>query len=106
MDNFNPAVKCPHCRGVNKPSISGWGREGLNNRLHNCKHCKKEYTVIIYVETSTNYKISDMHIRAMRSHIETRKEQIKEMESGLVKEATGLAKEYIRVEASTGGTQN
>ncbi len=106
MDNFNPAVKCPHCKGINKPSISGWGREGLNNRLHQCKHCEKEYVVVVYVETTTDYKISDMHIRGMKSRIEARKEQIREMESELVSKATGLAKEYIRVEASTGGRQN
>jgi len=106
MDNFNPTIKCPHCGQVNRPSISGWGREGLNNRQHTCKHCNKDYTVVVYVETSTDYKISDMHIRGLKSRIEARKEQIREMESGLVSEATGLAREYIRVEASTGGSQN
>lgn len=106
MDNFNPTVRCPHCGGTNRPSISGWGREGLNNRTHQCKHCKEEYTVVVYVETSTDYKISDMHISAIKSRIEVRKEQIKEMESNLISEATSLAKEYIRVEASTCGSQN
>lgn len=106
MDNFNPRVKCPYCGFVNKPSISGWGSEGMNTRLHNCKRCNNEYTVIIYTEASTDYKISAMHLSALRSKIEARKQQIKEMESGLVREATGLAKEYIRVEASTGGNQN
>jgi len=106
MDNFNPTIRCPHCGGVNRPSISGWGREGLNNRLHNCKNCGEEYTVVIYVETSTDYKISDMHISALKSRIEVRKEQIKAMESGLVSQAAAFAKEYIRVEASTGGNQN
>ena len=106
MDNFNPTVRCPHCGGINKPSISGWGRKGLNSRLHQCKHCLEDYVVLIYVETSTDYKVSDMHIRAIKSRIEARIEQIKEMESGLVGEATALAKEYLRVEASTGGNQN
>ena len=106
MENFNPTVRCPHCGGVNRPSISGWGRQGLNNRQHMCKHCQKEYTVVVYVETSTDYKISDMHISALKSRIKTRKEQIKEMESGLVSEANGLAREYLRVEASAGGRQN
>lgn len=106
MDSFNPRVECPYCGFTNQPSITGWGGEGLNTRLHNCKRCGKEYTVVIYTEASTDYEISAMHLSALRSKIEARKEQIKEMESGLVSEATGLAKEYIRVESSTGGNQN
>ena len=106
MDNFNPTVRCPFCDAVNHPSISGWGRTGLNVRLHMCKHCQNEYTTVIYVETATDYKISDMHIGALKSRIAVRKEQIKEMESGLLSKATALAKEYIRVEASTLGSQN
>lgn len=106
MDNFNPTIRCPHCGGFNRPSISGWGREGLNNRLHTCKHCGKEYTVVIYVETSTDYKISDMHLSALKSRIEARKDQIKAAESGLVSRAEGLARELIRVEASSRGSQN
>ena len=106
MDSFNPRVKCPYCDFVNKPSITGWGSESLNTRLHNCKRCNNEYTLVIYTEASTDYKISAMHLRAMKSRIEVRKKQIREMESNLVSEATGLVKEYIRVEASTGGAQN
>ena len=106
MDNFNPRVSCPYCGFVNKPSISGWGGEGVNTRLHCCKRCKNEYTVVIYTEASTDYKISAMHLSAMRSRIAARKEQIKAMEANLVSKATGLAKEYIRIEASTCGKQN
>ena len=106
MDSFNPTIRCPHCGGVNKPSITGWGREGLNNRRHVCKRCKQEYTVVVFVETSTDYKISDMHLSALKSSIEVKKEAIKDMEASLVKENRELAKEYIRVEASSYGRQN
>lgn len=106
MDSFNPTVRCPCCGGVNKPSITGWGREGLNNRTHMCKHCKQEYTVVVFVETSKDYKISDMHLSALKSRIKVKKEAIKDMEASLVKENRELAKEYIRVEASSYGKQN
>jgi len=106
MDNFNPTVKCPHCNGINRPCISGWGRTGLNNRVQTCKHCEQEYIVVVYVETATDYKISDMHIRGLKSRIEARKEQIKAAESGLVSRAEGLVKELIRSEASGRGNQN
>lgn len=106
MDSFNPVVRCPHCNGVNRPSITGWGREGLNNRLHQCKHCGEEYTVVCYVESSTDHKISDMHLSAIKSKIKYQKNRIKEMEQGLINTSVEVAKEYIRLEASTGGNQN
>jgi len=106
MDSFNPRVKCPFCNFVNKPSITGWGGEGLNTRLHTCKSCGNDYTVVVYTEASVDLQISSMHLSSLRSQIRTRKAQIREMERGLVSKATGLGREYIRVEASTGGTQN
>ena len=106
MDNFNPAVKCPHCGKVNRPSISGWGREGLNNRQHTCKHCDEDYTVVVYVETSKDLKISDGHISAIKSKIKYQKVRIREMEQDLLNTNVEIAKEFIRVEASTGGKQN
>lgn len=106
MDSFNPTVRCPHCDGVNRPSITGWGREGLNNRLHACKHCSQEYVVICLVDTSKEYKVSDMHISAMKARIEYQLEYIRDMEAKLVNKNRELAKEIIRLEASTGGKQN
>ena len=106
MENFNPTIKCPHCGGVNRPSISGWGRAGLNNRQHTCKHCNEDYTVVVYVEASKNLEISDGHISAIKSKIKYQKARIKEMEQGLVNDSVEVAKEFIRVEASTYGKQN
>ncbi len=106
MENFNPTVRCPRCGGVNRPSISGWGREGLNNRLHTCKHCNKDYTVVVYVETSKDLEISDGHISDIKSKTKYQKARIKEMEKGLLNDSVEVAKEFIRVEASTYGHQN
>ncbi len=106
MENFNPTIRCPNCGGVNKPSISGWGREGLNNRWHTCKHCGEDYVVVVYVETSKDLEIADGHISAIKSKIKYQKGRIKEMEQGLINTSAEIAKEYIRLEASTGGKQN
>ena len=106
MENFNPTIRCPHCGGVNRPSISGWGREGLNNRRHTCKHCEKDYTVVVYVETSKDLDITDGHISTIKDQIKYQKSRIKEMEKGLINTSVEIAKEYIRIEASTGGKQN
>ena len=66
MDSFNPIIICPHCGFKNKPSITGWGGEGLNARYHNCKRCNLDYIVVIFTEASTyNYKISAMHINTI-----------------------------------------
>lgn len=100
MNSFNPAVKCPHCGKTNKPSITGWGREGLNGRLHVCKHCNAEYTVICFVETNKDYKISDIHLSAIKSRIKVKIEAIINMEIGLVNINEKFAKEYMRLEAS------
>ena len=106
MENFNPTIRCPHCGGVNRPSISGWGREGLNNRQHTCKYCEKDYVVIIYVETSKELEIADGHISSIKDKIKYQKARIREMEKGLINTDVEVAKEYIRVEASSGGNQN
>lgn len=106
MDNFNPTVRCPHCGGVNRPSISGWGRTGLNNRHATCKHCGEDYVVVVYVEVSKDLQISDGHISAIKSKIKYQKDRIREMEQSLINTNVEVAKEYIRVEASTYGKQN
>lgn len=106
MDSFNPTIRCPHCNGVNRPSFTGWGREGLNNRRHGCKHCNQEYTVICLVTTNKEYKITDIHMAAMKDRIENQLEYIREMEAKLVNRNRELAKEIIRLEASTGGRNN
>lgn len=106
MDSFNPTVRCPYCNGVNRPPFTGWGREGLNNRLHTCKHCSQDYVVICLVETSTEYRVSDMHMSAMKSKIESQLEVIRDTEAKLVNKNRELAKEVIRLEALTGGRQN
>ena len=105
-ENFNPTVRCPRCRGFNRPSISGWGREGVNGRRHMCKHCKQEYTVVCYVETDIDYKISDGHLSALKSRIEIGKKVIRDLEAKRVNENRELAKEIIRLEASSRGNQN
>ncbi len=106
MDSFNPTVRCPYCQGVNRPSITGWGREGLNNRIHDCKHCSKSYIVVAYVETSKELDIADGYISNIRSKIKFLKRGIKEMKLGLLNTRAEFAKEYIRREASTAGKQN
>ncbi|KKK48760.1 hypothetical protein LCGC14_3141890 [marine sediment metagenome] len=106
MENFNPTVRCPYCRGVNRPSISGWGRVGLNNRSHTCKHCEKDYVVVIYVETSKELEIVDGHISNIKGKIKYQKARTREIEKGLINTGVEVAKEYIRVEASSGGNRN
>lgn len=50
---FCPNIKCPHCHKRLLPSISGYGRTGINTRHHVCRHCCKEYTLIVGVQTET-----------------------------------------------------
>ena len=106
MDSFNPVIRCPYCNGVNRPSVTGWGRTGLNNRYHSCKHCNTTYTVVIYCGTSSETEISDGEIGNIKSKINYLKQKIREMRQNLINEHAKLAKEYIRLEASTYGKQN
>ena len=98
MDNFNPIVVCPHCGFKNRPSISGWGGE-ISTRLHTCKRCDLEYTVVLVTDAVTDCKVSSMHISAMKSRVSSKLEQIREHEAGLVNRDRELAKELLRIES-------
>lgn len=104
--NFQPTVRCPHCNKVNRPTLSGWGREELNIRYKTCKHCLQDYSVIIYVTTDISLEITDGHISSIKSRIKYLKERTYELKNKLLNQQAEWAEEYIRTEALTRGRQN
>jgi len=104
--NFNPTLHCPYCNGVNRPSISGWGREGLNIRHHICKHCLEAYSAVIYAEASKGVELTDGSISSIKSKIKYLKQRTKEIKGDLTNTHAEWAEEFIRTAASTRGMQN
>ena len=104
--NFQPTVKCPFCGKPNRPTISGWGREGLNMREKTCKHCQQTYSVVLYVTTDKDLDIVDGTITGIQSRIDHLKKRTRELKQGLLDKHAEWAEEYIRTEASTRGRQN
>ena len=106
MDSFNPNILCPHCGAHNTPSVTGFGRTGLNVRAHACATCRQEYNVLVVVEASACDTPTDMALAGLRSRIAWMKKRISMREAQLITKADGLALELVRVEASTCGNQN
>jgi len=104
--NFNPNVKCPHCGAHCTPSVSGFGRTGLNVREHNCRSCEKDYKVLVYVEASTENVPTDAAMSAIQHRIQWMKQRIRSRKASLVSSVEGLADELVKTEASTCGRQN
>ena len=102
--NFHPAVKCPHCGGTNRPAISGQGGQ-FNTRTKYCKHCEKDYTLVVYVEATTEVDAT-LQVSGLRSRISHYRERIYELRNKLTNKAAEFAEEYVMVEASTRGRQN
>lgn len=104
-DNFQPAVRCPHCGKPLHPAISGWGGT-LSTRTHDCRHCGKEYILVVYSYADTDATVTPVKLNQMKKHIQLLKERIARKQMKLIDRAADLADEFIRVDASSGGRQN
>jgi len=104
--NFNPNIKCPHCGAHNTPSVSGFGRTGLNVREHNCRSCGKDYKVLIVVEATTEDIPTDISLASIQHSVQRMKQRIQSRKASLVSNIEGFADELVRTEASTCGRQN
>jgi phage FluMu protein Com len=110
MSNLNlnglvPTIKCPHCDKINHPIISGWGGE-LSTRTKACKFCKLEYRLITYSFADTNIGETTCLINLKKSRIEFLKERIHKTLNKIIDKEYEWAKEYLRIEQSSGGKQN
>jgi phage FluMu protein Com len=103
--NFMPMVKCPHCKKVNHPEISGWGSE-LSTRTKVCRHCEKEYRLVVYAIADLDINVTTARINNYKSRIKYLKQRIYEKLKGIINKHAEWANEYIRIEQSTGGKQN
>ena len=103
--NFQPTVKCPHCKKTNRPAISGWGGE-LSTRTHDCKYCEQEYTVVIYSYGDTDNNVTPVKLNQMKRRIQTLKNRIAKEQGKLIDKAADMADELVRIMASSGGRQN
>ena len=88
--NFQPTVRCPHCNKVNRPTLSGWGREGLNARAKTCKHCIQNYSVILYVATDKATRVVDGDVTGLKRKIASAKRRNKEYKKHLEVESLSL----------------
>ena len=102
--NFMPSVKCPHCGKANNPAISGWGGR-FNTRTKVCRHCDREYTLVVYAEATLEKDVS-MNICHYRGRIDYYRKRTHELLSKLINRCAEYAEEFIRVEAAAGGRQN
>lgn len=61
--SFLPNVTCPYCGTTTPAEVSGWGRQGYNNRDKHCRHCSSTFIIEIIVstckdkETTLDYEI-------------------------------------------------
>ena len=102
--NFMPAVKCPHCGKTNRPAISGWGST-FNTRTKYCKYCEKEYTLVVYVESSTERDIC-RDVNYYKGRIDYYRKRTYELVNKLTNKAAEYAEEFLRVESGSRGRQN
>jgi len=91
--DFHPAVKCPHCKKVNRPAISGWGST-FNTRTKWCKYCQQEYTLVVFAEGTLDPDIS-MDLSIMRGKINRIKEILFRRKVALHEKIIKLSDEYI-----------
>ena len=99
-------VRCPYCDGVNRPQFTGWGRTGLNLRVHCCKSCQQDYGVVMCVETDKSIEVSDISLSALKARIACLKERRRKLMEKEEDRIGDLAREVIRLESSAGGLQN
>jgi transposase-like protein len=104
-NNFQPAVKCPHCGVTRHPEVSGWGGE-FSTRTHHCKSCGKDYVVILYATASTDLTCTTLNVNDLKRKIDHYKKSIIRMQAKLTEHNGEWAREFIRVEASSRGNQN
>ena len=103
--DFMPMVRCPHCKGVNHPPISGWGGE-LSTRTKACKHCGLEYVLVVYATGDKKLNLTSSRINSIKSRIKYLRTRMRELLHKVDNKNAEMAEEYIRVESSTRGRQN
>ena len=99
--NFQPVVRCPSCNGVNKPLISGWGREGLNTRFKTCKRCGLDYTLILYAKASLDPSIIE-EIKVLEYEVKCLKERAYRRKDELLNERQEWKIELIKIQLILG----
>ena len=99
-------VRCPYCDAVNRPQFTGWGRTGLNMRVHCCKVCQRDYGVVMCVETDKDIELSDMSLSALRARIAYLKKRRRKLIEKEEDRIGDLAREVMRLESRACGQQN
>lgn len=84
--NFLPAIKCPYCNKLNHPEISGFGGE-LSTRIKFCRHCEKEYRLLVYSFADKDINNTTYAINNKRKRIEYLKKRIEKL-NNISNEAT------------------